>query len=56
MKKITNLPKELAELPVYDWDDDHGDNERIEVGPDGSVWHCVGWDAEKIEGALECDG
>lgn len=50
--KSFTLPDNLKHLPVYEWGDDHGESEWIEIGTDGSIWHMIGLhDAEKIEQA-----
>jgi hypothetical protein len=37
-----NIPDEFKDLPVYSWDDDHGEDEWISIGADGRLWHCIG--------------
>lgn len=40
--KLERIPNNLKDLPIYFWDDDHGETEWIKIDPDDRLWHSVG--------------
>jgi hypothetical protein len=42
LNEVQVIPEEFRSLPVYDWDDEHGETEWISIGVDGKLWHCIG--------------